>query len=50
MAINDATAPKAAQLPAKVQEAVKAVEFVPKDPPADFEFVADPATINSFDL
>lgn len=36
--------------PQKVQEAIKAAEFIPKDPPPEFEFVADPATINAFDL
>uniref|UniRef100_A0A915IFD6 Splicing factor 3A subunit 1 n=1 Tax=Romanomermis culicivorax TaxID=13658 RepID=A0A915IFD6_ROMCU len=37
-------------LPQKVQDAIKAAEFVPKEVPAEFEFSADPATINAFDL
>lgn len=42
--------PSMPQLPQKVQEAIKAAEFVPKDPPAEYEFCAEPATINAFDL
>ncbi|VDP17440.1 unnamed protein product [Soboliphyme baturini] len=42
--------PAAPVAPQKVQEAVKASEFIPKEPPQEFEFVADPATINAFDL
>lgn len=42
---------KAPVIPTKVQEAVKAAEqFVPREPPAEFEFVADPTTINALDL
>ena len=38
------------QVPEAVKEHVKQAEFVPKDPPPEFEFSAEPATINSFDL
>ncbi|KAF5273036.1 hypothetical protein FQR65_LT04778 [Abscondita terminalis] len=36
----------------KQQEILKAVEqpFIPKDPPADFEFIADPPSISALDL
>lgn len=36
----------------KQQEILKQVEqpFVPKDPPVDFEFVADPPSISALDL
>lgn len=29
---------------------MKQAEFVPRNPPPPFEFDADPATINAFDL
>lgn len=34
------------------QEILKSVEqpFVPKDPPPDFEFIADPPSISALDL
>ncbi|KAL3993662.1 Pre-mRNA splicing factor PRP21 like family protein [Acanthocheilonema viteae] len=38
------------QIPEAVKEHVKQVEFVPRNPPPPFEFDADPATINAFDL
>ncbi|OZC07576.1 hypothetical protein X798_05441 [Onchocerca flexuosa] len=38
------------QIPEAVKEHVKQVEFVPENPPPPFEFDADPATINAFDL
>lgn len=36
----------------KQQEILKQVEqpFVPKDPPPDFEFIADPPSISALDL
>lgn len=36
----------------KQQEILKSVEqpFVPKDPPAEFEFIADPPSISALDL
>lgn len=36
----------------KQQEILKAVEqpFIPKDPPTDFEFIADPPSISALDL
>lgn len=36
----------------KQQELLKKVEvpFVPKDPPAEFEFIADPPSITALDL
>lgn len=36
----------------KQHEILKQVEqpFVPKDPPADFEFIADPPSISALDL
>lgn len=36
----------------KQQEILKQVEqpFIPKDPPVDFEFVADPPSITALDL
>lgn len=40
----------APQLPQAVKEHVKQAEFVPTHPPPAYEFNADPATINSFDL
>ncbi|XP_001607186.2 splicing factor 3A subunit 1-like [Nasonia vitripennis] len=47
-------APKAVNLSAhqKQQEILKQVEqpFIPKDPPLDFEFVADPPSISALDL
>ena len=44
------TTAKPAQLPEAVKEAVKKAEAVPTKPPPAYEFMADPATINSFDL
>lgn len=38
------------QIPDAVREAVKQAEFVPKHPPKPYEFMADPSTINAFDL
>lgn len=38
------------QVPEAVKEHVKQAEFVPRNPPPPFEFDADPATINAFDL
>ncbi len=38
------------QLPTAIQEAVKRAEFVPREPPPEYEFSADSATINAFDL
>ncbi|VDM10668.1 unnamed protein product [Wuchereria bancrofti] len=38
------------QIPEAVKEHVKQAEFVPRNPPPPFEFDADPATINAFDL
>lgn len=47
-------APKGVNLSAhqKQQEILKQVEqpFIPKDPPADFEFIADPPSISALDL
>ncbi|CAI4231138.1 unnamed protein product [Auanema sp. JU1783] len=37
-------------VPDAVKEAIKKAEFVPTKPPPAFEFSADPATINAFDL
>ncbi len=37
-------------IPDAVKEHVKQAEFVPTEPPPEFEFSADPATINAFDL
>ncbi|KHJ75214.1 surp module, partial [Oesophagostomum dentatum] len=37
-------------LPEAVKDAVKKAEFVPTKPPPAFEFCADPATINAYDL
>lgn len=36
----------------KQQEILKAVEqpFIPKDPPSEFEFIADPPSISALDL
>lgn len=38
------------QLPDAVKEHVQKAEFVPTRPPPEFEYTADPATINAFDL
>ncbi|VDM37634.1 unnamed protein product [Toxocara canis] len=38
------------QVPEAVKEHVKQAEFIPRNPPPLFEFNADPATINAFDL
>uniref|UniRef100_A0A914XR38 SURP motif domain-containing protein n=1 Tax=Plectus sambesii TaxID=2011161 RepID=A0A914XR38_9BILA len=38
------------QLPDAIKQHVQQLEFIPRDPPPDFEFSADPATINAFDL
>uniref|UniRef100_A0A0K0DB32 Splicing factor 3A subunit 1 n=1 Tax=Angiostrongylus cantonensis TaxID=6313 RepID=A0A0K0DB32_ANGCA len=38
------------QLPEAVKDAVKKADFVPTKPPPPFEFCADPATINAYDL
>uniref|UniRef100_A0A0N5ADX1 Splicing factor 3A subunit 1 n=1 Tax=Syphacia muris TaxID=451379 RepID=A0A0N5ADX1_9BILA len=38
------------QIPEAVKEHVKQAEFVPRNPPPPFEFDAEPATINAFDL
>ncbi|KAL6735693.1 hypothetical protein Aduo_006109 [Ancylostoma duodenale] len=38
------------QLPEAVKDAVKKADFVPTKPPPAFEFCADPATINAYDL
>ncbi|CAI9589190.1 unnamed protein product [Staurois parvus] len=38
------------QLPQKVQAQVVQETIVPKEPPPDFEFVADPPSISAFDL
>ncbi|KJH43351.1 surp module [Dictyocaulus viviparus] len=38
------------QLPDAVKDAVKKADFVPTKPPPPFEFCADPATINAYDL
>ncbi|VDN01355.1 unnamed protein product [Thelazia callipaeda] len=38
------------QIPEAVVEHVKQAEFIPRNPPPPFEFDADPATINAFDL
>lgn len=43
------TVPKP-QLPEAVKDAVKKADFVPTKPPPPFEFCADPATINAYDL
>ncbi|CAD5209314.1 unnamed protein product [Bursaphelenchus okinawaensis] len=42
--------PSKPQLPDAVREHVKKAEFVPTNPPPAYEFMADPATINAFDL
>ncbi|KRY21911.1 Splicing factor 3A subunit 1, partial [Trichinella patagoniensis] len=34
----------------KLQEAIKLVDWIPRDPPPEFEFIADPTTINALDL
>lgn len=34
----------------KIQEAVKQAEAIPTVPPPDFEFSAEPATINAYEL
>lgn len=49
-AIQKLSVTPAAQL--KQQEILKQVEqpFVPKEPPADFEFIADPPSISALDL
>lgn len=44
---NESSAPK---IPEAVREHIQKVEFVPKNPPKPFEFMADPSTINAFDL
>ena len=38
------------QLPDAIREHVQAAEFVPTAPPPPYEFMADPATLNAFDL
>lgn len=38
------------QLPEAVKDAVKKADFIPTKPPPAFEFCADPATINAYDL
>nr|XP_033811585.1 splicing factor 3A subunit 1 isoform X2 [Geotrypetes seraphini] len=38
------------QLPQKVQAQVIQETIIPKEPPAEFEFVADPPSISAFDL
>lgn len=38
------------QFPSKLQETVKPREVELKDPPAEFEFIADPPSISAFDL
>ncbi|VDD86135.1 unnamed protein product [Enterobius vermicularis] len=38
------------QIPEAVKEHVKQAEFIPRNPPPVFEFDAEPATINAFDL
>ncbi|CDW55098.1 Splicing factor 3A subunit 1 [Trichuris trichiura] len=40
----------AGPVPLRVQEVVKASEFLPVEPPPEYEFIADPTTINAFDL
>ncbi|XP_030074457.1 splicing factor 3A subunit 1 [Microcaecilia unicolor] len=40
----------AQQLPQKVQAQVIQETIIPKEPPPDFEFVADPPSISAFDL
>lgn len=47
---TDSSAPSRPQLPDAVKEAVKKAEFVPQKPPPAFEFCADPATINAYEL
>ncbi|KAI6207098.1 Splicing factor 3A subunit 1 [Aphelenchoides besseyi] len=38
------------QLPEAIREHVQQAELIPKNPPPAYEFMADPATINAFDL
>jgi len=38
------------QAPEAVQQHIREKEFVPTEPPKSFEFMADPSTINGFDL
>ncbi|WKX97788.1 hypothetical protein Q1695_013455 [Nippostrongylus brasiliensis] len=47
---DTAVAPPKPQLPEAVKDAVKKADFVPTKPPPAFEFCADPATINAYDL
>lgn len=37
-------------MPEAVREHIQKAEFIPRHPPKAFEFMADPATINAFDL
>jgi splicing factor 3A subunit 1 len=34
----------------RLNDTTKRIEFIPKEPPADFEFLAEPATINAYEL
>ncbi|XGW11161.1 hypothetical protein V3C99_012566 [Haemonchus contortus] len=48
--VEAASAATKPQLPEAVKDAVKKADFVPTKPPPPFEFCADPATINAYDL
>ncbi|KAK6059357.1 surp module [Cooperia oncophora] len=48
--VDAASAATKPQLPEAVKDAVKKADFVPTKPPPAFEFCADPATINAYDL
>lgn len=53
MAANSKQLPVANSAQQKQQELLKQVveqQFVPKDPPAEFEFIADPPSISALDL
>lgn len=43
-------APTKPSVPEAVKDAMKKAEFIPQKPPPAYEFSADPATINAYEL